>query len=147
MKVILLQDVAKIGNRFDVKTVNDGYAVNYLIPRKLAEPATEKKLQNLEEKSARESEKVSAQEILLDENLQKLANTTLTIAAKANEQGHLFKGIHGDDIAAALAKETDTQLPKESVHIKEPIKELGEHKITLVAGGKEVALTLVVRGE
>src|SRR3989338_7818480 len=105
MRVIFLQDVPRVGKRHDVKNVNDGYAMNFLLPRKLAEMANPKNLAELER---RRKEVVVEKEIqgeLLERNLAELKDKVVHMKAKADEKGHLFSGIHKKEIIAALAGE------------------------------------------
>src|SRR5690349_155166 len=110
MKVIFLQDVARVGKRHDVKEVNDGYAVNFLLPRKLAVSATVKAIAELE---ARKKEIVVEREVreeLLVKNLEGLKGKTITIAAKADDKGHLFKAIHPKDIVEAMRNDHHAEI-------------------------------------
>ncbi|MBU1159948.1 50S ribosomal protein L9, partial [Patescibacteria group bacterium] len=83
MKVILLQDVASIGKRYDVKNVSDGYARNFLLPRKLAMIATTQNLQNLEKRKKIAEEKKEKQKKITEENLAELNNKKISISAKS----------------------------------------------------------------
>ena len=144
MKVILLKDVAKLGRKFDVKTVSDGHGLNLLIPQKLAIIATPQALKTLEvEKSRMEAEKKIHEE-LLAQNLKGLSETVLTIAGKANAKGHLFAGIHRDEIAAELQKQSRLQIDPSFVQLEQPIKEVGEHMIEVKAAGKSAKFKIVV---
>jgi len=133
MKVILLQDVPQVGQRFDVKEVSDGHALNRLIPRGLAELATPEKLKRVKIMiSKAEVEQVAANESFT-EAVDVLSDRTLNIAVKVNEQGHLFKAIRVEEIVAA-AKEEGVVLKPNQIIIEEPIKEVGEHTVTLKSG-------------
>ena len=90
MQVLLLGDVSGIGRKHEVKTVAEGYARNFLIPRGLATEAGAGKVAQVEKARAASADVMRAQSDLLLKNLQSLAGTTLIIEAKANEQGHLF---------------------------------------------------------
>ena len=133
MKVILLQDVPQVGQRFDVKEVPDGYALNRLIPKGLAEPATPENLKRVKVMvSKAEVEQVAAKESFT-EAIDVLSDRTLNLMVKANEKGHLFKAIKVEDIVAA-AKEEGVVLSPGQIIIEEPIKEVGEHTVTLKSG-------------
>src|SRR3989344_3934455 len=105
MRVIFLQDVPRVGKRHDVKDVNDGYAMNFLLPRKLVVTATPKNLAELETRKKEIVVEREVQEELLSKNLEELKDKTVTIRAKTDEKGHLFAGIHKKEIVAALAGE------------------------------------------
>jgi len=143
MKVILLRDVAKIGRRYEVVEVPDGFALNKLIPQKLAETATPaglKKIEQLKQKTAAEKgEKLKELEIIKE----KLTNKKITIKAETNEKGHLFKAVSVKEIIESV-KDLEISLSEENLVIKEPIKALGDHKIFLKAVDKEIEIILEV---
>jgi len=147
MRVILLKDISKIGQRNDVKEVADGFAMNYLIPRRLAEVATAKKIGVLAKRRAEVSEKEAAQTKILHESVKKISGKTISLSAKANEQGHLFKGLRERDIALAIEKESGVRLPLSALVLPEPLKEIGEHTLTVSAGGGETSVTILVKAE
>lgn len=145
MKVIFQHDVAKIGKKYQIKNVSDGYAINFLIPRGyaiLATPEAEKKLETL--KSGMEADK-KIQDNLLRKNLETIAVTRLTIHSKANDKGHLFSGIHKEAILAELKSQLNLNFRTDMIQMEKPIKELGEHKLKVgVAGETEVVLVVNV---
>lgn len=141
MKVILLKDVQKIGKKNEVKNVSDGYALNFLIPKRMAERATTNKIEQLELKRQQSDEDIVVQNDLLIKEAETLNGKTIEIKAKANEKGHLFEGIHKDVIVKALGgKFTEDQIVLEN-----PIKETGEHTIPLTVG--DYSFVLSVAGE
>ena len=147
MKVILLKDVPKLGKKFDVKDVSDGHALNFLMPRGLVTSATEsavKKLAEQKEKAGAE-EKIQAE--LLVKSLGALKETTVKISGKANDKGHLFAGITKEILLAEILKQAHMNLDPETVVLEKPIKELGEHKVTVQALGKSAEVTVVVEAE
>jgi large subunit ribosomal protein L9 len=144
MKVILLKDVSKLGRKYDVKTVSDGHALNLLIPQGVAVAATADALKRLEVEKAKMEGKKKIHEDLLVKNLKDLDGKTLTITGKANDKGHLFAGLHRDEIAAELTKQTQLQIDPSFLQIEHPIKEVGEHTIDVKVGGKAAQFTLVV---
>ncbi|MDP3661590.1 MAG: 50S ribosomal protein L9 [bacterium] len=144
MKIILLQDVPKVGKKWDIKNVADGFAQNSLIPRKLAEAATASALARAEaaRKGAEENKVASASE--LAKNLKTINGARVEISAKANEQGHLFAAIHESEIAKALKEKTGIAVSPEFLKSAQPIKTTGEHAIEIVAGDAKAACTIVV---
>lgn len=144
MKIILLKDVAKLGNRYEVKDVSNGHALNMLIPQGLAVAATPSALKKLEtEKKQTEGER-KVREALLLKNLKDLEGKTLTITGKANEKGHLFAGLHREAIAAELLRQTELQIDPVSIQMAHPLKELGEHKVEAKAEGKSATFKVVI---
>lgn len=137
MKVILLRDVAKIGRKGQVVQVPDGYALNQLIPKKMAEAATEvnlKKIASLNASTSLHDQQLSDQ---FAAAVAAFAKGPLMITAgQVNDQGHLFKAIHEADIVAAAKQVGVTVLPAQ-ILIMSPIKSLGTHEILLKKGSAE----------
>lgn len=129
MKVILLQDVRKVGKKYEVKEVASGYALNLLIPQKLAEAATPSALARFNNIKAREEGERKVHEDLLIKNFKQLDGKTITISETANEKGHLFKGIHQAELVAEIKKQTALDLAPEYIQLDKPLKEVGEHTI------------------
>jgi large subunit ribosomal protein L9 len=143
MKVILLRDVAKIGKRFEIKEVPDGYALNKLIPKKDAEPATPANLARIRERQRgndRTEEVVTANATAVAKSC---SESPLTILVEANEQGHLFQAIHASDIVTALNTRGFT-IAGDQLSFAQPVKSLGEHSVTLTAAGKSYQLPFTV---
>jgi len=143
MKVILLRDVAKIGRRYEVVDVPNGFALNKLIPQKMAEVATPaglKKVALLKQKTLDQKDEQLKE---LEEIKEKLSGKKVSIKAEANEKGHLFKGVSAKDICEN-AKVLGISLLEENIVIKEPIKTLGEHKVYFKVLDKEIEITLEV---
>lgn len=130
MKVILLKDVPKIGKKFEVKEVKDGYARNFLLAKDLAKPATEEALKWLEVQ--REITEKKAEEDL--KKSQDLASSMdemeLTISVKVGDKDELFEAINAKKISEKL-KEQSLNIDKEQIDLKEPIKELGEFPVKI----------------
>ena len=105
MKVIFLNDVPGVGKRYDIKTVSDGYAANFLFPKNLALMANPQSLSKVEKMKKEWSEKQKISEEKINTSLVKLENFVLKIKEKANETGHLFAGIDEKRIAELLFKE------------------------------------------
>ena len=144
MKVILLKDVAKLGKKFDIKTVSDGHGLNLLIPQKLAIIATSQALKQLELQKAQIEAEKKIHEELLAQNIKGLSETVLTIVGKANAKGHLFAGVHREEIALELQKQTRLQVDPSFIQIEHPLKELGEHMIEVKAGGKSAKFKILI---
>jgi len=143
MKVILLQDIAQIGRRFEIKQVPDGHALNFLIPRKLAEMATRENLKRLEERRGKIALIAEDADKSLETLLDTLSTNPVTFVAPANEQGHLFKGIKAADISAQVSV-GKALLPADAIKLDVPIKEIGDHVIMVMSGGREHTFILSV---
>lgn len=143
MKVILLQDVAKIGRRAAVVEVPDGYALNQLIPKKMAEPATAANLKRVERMRATATASKEAGEARFDAAIAALKAQTLSIAASVNEQGHCFKAVSEADVVEA-AKAAEVDIDTTMVSFAAPIKELGKHEVMLVSGARKEVFTIEV---
>lgn len=143
MKVILLQDVAKIGKRFSVVEIPDGYALNQLIPKKMAQPATPVNLKKILQRQALTAASKEAGKSRFETAKAQLIATPITISVEANEQGHLFKAIHEADIAeAAIA--AGVAVDKAMFKIQTSIKELGEHTVELVSEGVSASIPVII---
>ncbi len=146
MKVLLIKDVPKIGKRHDVKEVNDGYAVNFLFPQKLAEPATSKRIAEV----ARMKQNVEIQREIKDDlllkNLKALQDVVITLKKKTNESGHLFSGIQKSELVEELHKRK-VDLTEDVIVLGKPVKELGEFEIPVELKGKKSFFKLIVAKE
>lgn len=131
MKVILLKDVRGVGAHGEVKNVADGYAVNALFPKKLAEPATEEKVKQIEAQAQARAAQKEEEERQLDTKVQVLRGKNISVAARATEKGGLFKNVHEADIAKAILGTHSLEVPESAIVISQPIKTLGEHVILL----------------
>lgn len=137
MKVILLKDVPKIGKKFDIKSVSDGYALNFLIPRKLAELATAEAVARVELIKEADLSERKIQNELLEKDIVALNNLVINIKSKANEKGHLFAGVDKAEIMKEILAQTRINLPENYILLDKPLKEIGEHKIKVEVGQKK----------
>lgn len=144
MKVIFLQDVPRVGKRHDIKEVNDGYAMNFLMPRKLAEAATPQAIAELEKRKKNVEIENRIQDDLLMKNLEEIKNKVLNISAKTDEKGHLFKGIHSKELVDEMKKQHHADISAEFIILEKPIKEIGEFTIPIEIKGKKSSFKLVV---
>ncbi len=131
MKVILMQDIAQQGKQGEIVLVADGYARNYLFPRKLAVEAGGGAMKNLLAKQAledRRTEKLRAEADLTAEQLQ---NKTVTLTVKAGENSRLYGRVTAADIAEAVARDLSIKLDKRKVGLLDPIKAVGEYEVPI----------------
>ena len=144
MKVILTTDVPKLGKSGEMKNVADGYATNFLIPKRLAVPAAggayrawQHDIASREEKRQREREEA---EIASN----RISSTTLTMGVKVGEGGKLYGSITSKDIADALARR-GIEIDRHKIELEEPLKSLGTYKVAVkVYQGMTPEVTVVV---
>ncbi len=142
MKVILLQDVAKIGRRFDVVEVPSGYGMNKLIPQGMAKPATPENLKAVQAQSAKTQAQQDSANQAFVEVVEALKDVQLEIAVEANEEGRMFQALKIDAICGAVKDATQKEVSEQQVVIKTPIKEVGEHTVELVSGDTVASVTV-----
>ena len=148
MKVVLQEDVKGLGVAGDVKDVADGYARNFLIPRRLATPATPGALKNVEAQRAAAARR-QAQELAEAQALAgRLGSMTLTLKARVGGQERLYGSITTADIATALGRELGTSFDRRELVLEEPIRELGTHAVPVhLARDVTASLTVQVEAE
>ncbi|KKQ21333.1 MAG: 50S ribosomal protein L9 [Parcubacteria group bacterium GW2011_GWC1_36_9] len=144
MKVIFLQDVSRIGKKYDIKEVNDGYAMNFLLPRKLVVTATPRAVAELEMRKKEIVLKREVQENLLLKNLEEIKGKVVTIKGKANDKGHLFSAIHKKEIIEEMKKQLNAEISEEFIILEKPIKEIGECEIPISIKDKNSSFKLIV---
>ena len=143
MQVILLRDVSGVGQKGSVKTVSDGYALNHLIPNKMAQMATPDALKNLEKKNAEDKAQRAAQEKEWSAIAEKMKSFTLMVRANGDAKGHLYKKISAEDIAKVL-REQGIDVPEESIQPKMPIKQSGSWPVEIKLGSHSATITVEV---
>lgn len=130
MKVILLQDIEKVGKKYDVKDVKDGYARNFLFPKKIVKLATEEAIKWVEMQKEIESKK--AEEIL--QKFQEMASAIdgreIIIPMKVGEEGQLFESVSAQLISEKL-KEAGFDIKKNQIIVDDPIKDIGEFPVKI----------------
>lgn len=146
MKVILLTDVPKVGNRDEIKELKDGFAQNVLIAKGLAIMATPKELALLEKKKRERKEKIDSELEVFESAILSINNQNIEIKAKANEKGHLFKAINSKDVAFAIKKKTGIEIEEDSIWMSN-IKEVGLHNIEIKKGNKKGQFKIKIEKE
>lgn len=129
MKVVLMQDVPKLGTKFQVVEVADGYARNYLIPRKLAQPATPALLKELEKRRQWERQRAQRELARAQELAQRLQSLTVDIPVPAGEGGRLYHAVSAQEIVARLKEQHGIELDRDQVDLDEPLRSLGVHTV------------------
>src|SRR5437588_9746083 len=133
-EAILLEDVETLGERGTVIDVSKGYLRNYLVPRKLAQPATKgaieavRQRQEAAERAARDATERA------EENVKLLNRTVLTVPQQAGADGRLFGSVTAQDIATAIREARGLRIDKRNVHLPEPIKNVGTYMGVLEVG-------------
>ena len=144
MKIVLLQDIAKVGKKGEIAEVADGLARNFLIPQRKAREATKGALAQAGEFSKNRKfseEKLSS---LANETKNKVDGEMIAIFAKANDKGHLFSRVSEKDVALAIKKQIGMEIPESAIHLEGLIKEIGRHSATLDMGNRKLEITLSV---
>lgn len=148
VQVILLKDVPSLGKAGDIVSVADGYARNYLIPRKLAEPFSPGKLADLQRVRSQRERKQQEMLRQAQDLAAKLKDATLTVRVKAGEGGRLFGAVTGKDVAAALQREYGISVDKKQVVLETPLKELGTYPVTVkLVPGVSVTISVALLPE
>ena len=127
MKVILIQDVKKLGKKGDILEVAEGYARNFLLPQKLATAATNSNLNQIKQQKTAEADRTKR---LLEEArlfAAQIAKITVKVTAKAGEGGRLFGAVTTKDIADAMKQQHNLEIDRRKIEINDPIKNLGPH--------------------
>lgn len=142
-KVLLCEDIKSLGWLGDVVEVKEGYARNYLLPQGLAKVATDTNIKAIVKEKVKRSEHRIQQHERLEEAVKAVEGAEAVVAAKANEQGHLFGSVTSPQIAANL-REQGFKVADEVVHLPEHIKDVGTHSVTLKFAGDLTATVSVV---
>jgi large subunit ribosomal protein L9 len=130
MKVILLEDVERLGRRGSIMNVANGYGRNFLIPRKLAVPATEANMKFAEVQNKKVEVQEAKEEKSASQLKSELENVSITIPMKSGEGEVLFGSVTSANIADALEKQGYT-IDKRKIELEEPIKRLGEYQVSV----------------
>ncbi len=129
MKIILTQDVKKLGKKGEIIEASDGYARNYILPQKLGVEANSKNLNDL--KLQKSNEEKTAQRILEEarELAEKIGKQIVVVSMKAGEGGKVFGSVSSKEIAAAIKSQSDLEIDKKKIQLQEPIRSFGTHEV------------------
>jgi large subunit ribosomal protein L9 len=130
-QAILLQDVESLGERGTVIDVSPGYLRNYLLPRKLAEPATAGSIQAAKRQREAAEQAVRDAEERARDNAQLLGRTVLTIPQQAGDDGRLFGSVTTQDIADAIRDARGIRVDRRKIHLEEPIRHTGTYMVVV----------------
>lgn len=131
MKVILQADIKNLGKKGDVVEVSEGYGRNYLLPRGLAVEASSGNLRHAAQQKQKESAKAERELKEAQKIGEKIKDQQLKVGAKVGEGGRLFGSVTPQEIADQLRRQFAVEIDKRKIEIKEPIKSLGTHKVTV----------------
>ncbi len=134
MKVVFLQDVKAQGKKGDIKDVSDGYARNYLLPRKLASEATADTLNAIKLKEKAKAAQAAKEKALAEEYAKKLDAVQVTVRAKAGSGGKLFGAVTNEAISKALKEQFDMDIEKNKIVQGDPIKSFGSYTVKAKLG-------------
>jgi large subunit ribosomal protein L9 len=148
MKIVLRQDVPKLGEAGSIQTVADGYARNYLIPRGFAVVATDGEIKTAQHNMRVRERKVARQEDQMQSLADKIQGTRLAFTARAGEQGRLFGSVTSNDIIEQLNEKIGEEVDRRKLQLTEPLRTVGEHEIEIhLIGRLRPAITVVVEAE
>ena len=144
MEIVLLEDVKALGKKGQIVKVNDGYARNFILPKKLGVEATSKNLNDLKLQKAN-AEKVAAEQLAAAKELaEKIEKLTVTLKMKAGEGGRAFGSVSSKEIAVAAKDQLGLEIDKKKMVLPEAIKTFGTHEVP-VKLHKDVTAKLTVK--
>ena len=131
MEVVLLEDVKALGKKGQVVKVNDGYARNFILPKKLGIEATPKNLNDLKLQKAN-ADKIAAEQLQAAKDLAvTLADKTVTLSIRAGEGGKAFGSVSSKEIAKAISDQLGMEIDKKKLVLPEPLKTFGTHEVPI----------------
>jgi large subunit ribosomal protein L9 len=130
-EAVLLQDVEALGERGTVVDVSKGYLRNYLVPRKLAQPATKGAIEAIRQRQEAADRAARNAVEQAEQNVKLLGRTVLTIAQQAGADGRLFGSVTAQDVANAIREARGLRIEKKNVHLPEPIKNVGTYMVVV----------------
>lgn len=142
MKVILKQDIKGVGRKYEIKEISDGYANNFLLPKKMAEYASPEAVKKAEILKATNLAEIEIREKLTEKQMEMLKGVKVILKKKASDKGHLFEKIHPTEISEALESQAHIKIEPEFLVLEKPIKEVGEHNIVVQVGKNKGEFTL-----
>lgn len=149
MKVILLEDIKKLGKKFEIAEVKAGYARNFLLVKGLAEAVTKSNARRVVELQKKRDEEVKRQAELLEKAFKGIKGLVLTFTRKANEEGHLYAGVTREEIAVELSKAMNAEFTPDHIILEKPIKQLGTIPVAALLNDKtaQFDVTVVLESE
>jgi large subunit ribosomal protein L9 len=144
MRIILLKQVKKLGNPGDIKEVSDGYAINFLFPQNLAQLASKKNINNLQDEQKKVIKDAESGLLIAEEKAEKLQGMSIEMKCKCNDDGKLYAAISSSQIVKKL-KEKGVEIKTNQINLMEPIKEVGEHAVFVALDHNlEAEITIII---
>ncbi len=129
MEIVLLEDVKALGKKGEIVKVNEGYARNFILPKKLGVEANSKNLNDLKLKKANQ-EKIAAKQLAEAKELgEKLEKASITLSIKAGDNGKAFGSVSGKEISKAIQEQLNLEIDKKKLVLPEPLKTFGTHEV------------------
>ncbi|MFR3730577.1 50S ribosomal protein L9 [Lacrimispora sp.] len=144
MDIVLLEDVKALGKKGQIVKVNDGYARNYILPKKLGIEATSKNLNDLKLQKANEARILAEQLEAAKELAKKIGESSITLSIRAGEGGRAFGSVSGKEISQAIQSQLGFEIDKKKLILPEPLKTFGSHEVPIKLH-KEVTAKLIVK--
>ena len=146
MKVILLQDIKGTGKKDQIVEASDGYARNYLIPRKLAKEATAEAMNAIEKAKSADKHREDVKRAEAEAKARELKGKVIQLSVRGGENGKLYGAVTNDQIASALKEQHGIEVDKRKLELEEPVKTAGQTTVTLkLMGGISTRMLLNVK--
>jgi large subunit ribosomal protein L9 len=146
MKIILLEDIKGIGKKYDVKDISDGYARNFLLPKKLVRQATPRALKELEQLKAKTEKKDAEFKKRLSKLARQISESYLEFQLKTDEKGSVFGSVTKEMILRAMREHGWLRKERVDILLEHPLKEFGEHKVSVdLKKGIKAELKIIVQ--
>lgn len=136
-----------MGRAHEEVTTSDGYALNYLIPKKMAIAATPVARQEAESRRKQVVDRGELDAVLLTQNIASLADAHIVIKMKANEKGHLYDAVGESDISKAAKEQAHIDLPEEVIKLEKPLKEIGTFEIPVASADTFGKFSITIEAE
>ncbi len=131
MKVILLQDIKGTGKKDQVLEISDGYARNYLLPRKLAREATAEAINSVEQSKSADRHRQEVKRAEAEKQARDLKGKVIQLSVRGGENGKIYGSVTNDQLASAIKEQLGFEIDKRKIEVEEPIKNAGQAFITL----------------
>lgn len=131
MKVILLQDIKGTGKKDQVLEISDGYARNYLLPRKLAREATAEAINSVEQSKSADRHRQEVKRAEAEKQARELKGKVIQLSVRGGENGKIYGSVTNDQLASAIKEQLGFEVDKRKIEVEEPIKNAGQAFITL----------------
>ena len=131
MKVILLQDIKGTGKKDQILEISDGYARNFLLPRKLAREATSEALNSIEKSKSADKHREEVKKAEAEKLAREIKGKVVQLSVRGGDNGKIYGSVTNDQISTAIKQQLGADIDKRKVEIEEPIKTAGQHFVTL----------------